>query len=376
MNTTILMVTALLTQQTSAPNPVRIERATPAFMAALQDPESPWGPVMRGQNPTYDANPVTPPIDGGGFAPQAAPNQVFQQGPTDPFLNGGGVPPGMTDPYDSSSFSYGVNGPQPYRMGWSSSFAGGYIWPSDLKNAPPGAGTFTVTEEDVRLQYNTAGPNGWIWSFSPELDVRQWEGPSLVGLPGTVYNVGTDFQLSSPTMNGFTVQGGFTPHVGSDFANTLNSQAWMFDGRLVMYYRMSPEWMLVGGVLYWDRVQDLWIPTGGVVWNPGDRWEFRLTYPKARASVFLGNWVGLDTWLYASGEYHVEAYQVGLYKTSSKDQIQISDYRLMVGLRGDTCGFTSFVEGGWVIDRDAIFAGNTPDFRIDNGYMVRAGIQF
>lgn len=372
MNTLILL-TALIWSDTPTNSEITyVERSSPAFLAALEENPELWGPAVRGQSPTYDENPAAMSTAPQTYASPAMPGS----GSYDPFL--GGADPnamggGYVDPYAGQS-TYGVYGPQPYRMGWSSALEGGYLFPEGVKGTANDE--FKVVESRGELRYNTMGPNGWIWGWTPAVDVRNWDGPALVGLPGAAYGLSSDIKLASPLTGGFGIEAGFTPRIATDFQHSLNSDAWFFDGRVVMTYQFCPEWMLVGGVQYWDRVQDLWIPTGGLVWRPGDRWEFRMTYPKAQASVFMGNWIGADTWFYASGEYHVEAYNVEINKSGSRDTVQLSDYRLMLGLRQEMGMVSTFVEGGILLDRDVIFAGNSPDFRVSDGYIVRSGIRF
>lgn len=375
---TLILLTALLgTDVPSKSEVTYVERMSPAFMSALRsDPEA-WGPrVVRGQTPTYyDENPSGATLGAPTTQPYVAPGgsggyDPFMGGTVDPYSSGGTI-----DPYAGGS-TYGVYGPQPYRMGWSAALEGGYLFPESVNGGGGANGDLKIVESHGELRYNTMGPNGWIWGWTPAGDIRNWDGPSSPGLPGAVYGLSSDVQLSSPMMGGFSIQGGFTPRLATDFQKSLNSDDWFFDGRVVMTYQMAPEWMLVGGVQYWDRVQDMWIPTGGVVWRPGDRWEFRMTYPKAQASVFMGNWIGADTWFYASGEYHVEAYNIEINKSAVRDTIQISDYRIMLGLKQEMGLVSAFVEGGILLDRDAIFAGNTGDFSIGDGYLVRSGIRF
>lgn len=373
MNTLFLIVALLGTDVPADSDVTYVERSTPGFIAALESNPEAWGPsTVRGQSPTYDEQVGAPP-GSMSVQPYSDPGNgsydPFMGGTIDPYSNSGGA----YDPYGGQG-TYGVYGPQPYRMGWSSALEGGYLFPEDVKGTS--GDSFKVVESHGELRYITMGPAGWIWGWTPAVDVRNWDGPALVGLPGVAYGLSSDIKLASPLTNGFGIEAGFTPRLATDFQKSLNSDSWYFDGRLVMTYQLCPEWMLVGGVQYWDRVQDLWIPTGGIVWRPGDRWEFRMTYPKGQVSVFMGNWIGADTWFYASGEYHVEAYNVEINKSGSLEQVQLSDYRLMLGLRQEMGSISTFVEGGILLDRDVIFSGNSQDFRVGDGYIVRSGIRF
>jgi hypothetical protein len=238
-------------------------------------------------------------------------------------------------------------------------------------------GEMQITEVNAALRYTMPIGSLAVFSWTPEFNARFWEGPSTIGLPGAAYRVASDFELASTSPGPVNFQLGFTPQIGSDFQDNLNSQAYFWDGRGALFLRASPQWMFVLGAAYWNRVQDRVIPYAGVVWNPNDRWEFRLLFPKSRISYFLGNWGNAAVWFYGSGEFHVEAYQVTLEGPPAlKSQVEFSDYRLLLGLRSEAGGVSSFVEGGWILDRQVNFAAPTAGFDIGNGFLVRAGLRF
>jgi hypothetical protein len=144
----------------------------------------------------------------------------------------------------------------------------------------------------------------------------------------------------------------------------------------VLFYRTSPEWLFAVGAAYWNRATDRFIPYGGVIWSPDDRLEFRFMFPKSRASYFVGRWAGADTWLYASGEYGVEAYQVDIEQPKSTNRGEISDYRILLGASATTGIWTMFFEGGLVTDRHFRFRGPASDFAIDDCGILRTGLLF
>src|SRR5262245_10571131 len=98
--------------------------------------------------------------------------------------------------------------------------------------------------------------------------------------------------------------------VNGIFNDHSNSKRVMADVRAVLFWRSSPEWLFAFGAAFWNRASDHLIPYGGALWTPNDRWELRFMFPRSRASYYLGRFRGADTWLYASGEYNLEAYQV------------------------------------------------------------------
>lgn len=331
--------------------------------------------VIRGQNPTttvlppYDEKPAT------GAAPSApylmAPQPLTQQPMMTPTFP-------MLDPWANQQgggpTQFGAVGPQPFRYGWQLKFDVGNIFNSTAET-PAGAtlGDFSVFEFNGEVRYTAPLPNHWIWSFAPQLSYRSWSGPLTPDLPGDVYRAGLDVALTSPTVGPYTAELGFTPSVGSDFDRSPHSNALMWDGRGALFIRTAPQFLWVIGAQYWDRVNDRVIPWAGVVFTPDDRWEVRAVFPNPQVSAFLGTPWGVPTWLYVAGEYHIEAYEVAV--AAGHDQIQIQDWRLMLGLRSEQNGVTSFIEGGWVFNRKAQFR-TTPEFDINDGFLIRGGMKF
>ncbi len=321
--------------------------------------------VIRGQDPggVYTTPPMTAPP--GSSYPGYQPVSPFQAGP-DPVL------PFLNDP--GPTVLSGINGPQPQRLGFTPFFDGVYITPSTAKK--PGQGHFDVQEYDAALRHVSMLGSDWIFSNTLQGGARIWNGPSQPNLPGSVYRVGWDFVLNSPQAGPWSFQLGFNPSINSDFHSALGNESLNFDGSGTAFYRASPRLLLVLGVQYWDRVDNIIIPNAGIVWNPTERLELRLLFPKSRISYFLGNIGNGSHWLYATGEYHVESYQVHMPGMSEREQIQLRDYRVGVGLRSDHPTYDKYIEVGYIFDRQAQYLRSTPGFNIGDGIMARFGIRF
>jgi len=330
----------------------------------LQTEDLDSSPVIRGQSPsTYE----TPPIMAPSY--NTAP-PLFGGSSRDPFLYGDPV---IGDPGGGTILS-GVNGPQPYRMGFTPKFDYSFLAPAST-NAP-GVGRFGTNEFNAELSHvQTVGP-GWIFTNTPQFGYRNWTGPNAPNLPSSVYRLGWDLTLATPIVGLWSMQIDFNPSLNSDFQSNLARQSLNLDGNAMLFYRASPQWMVVMGVGYWDRVDKIILPYAGVVWNPNDVWEFRLLFPKSRINYFIGNFGGAAHWLYATGEYHVESYQIDQSGVSSHQQIQIQDWRFAVGLRSEHQYYDKFVEVGYVLGRSVEFLQLTPGFNINDTLMLRAGVKF
>ena len=320
--------------------------------------------TIRGQAPggVYETSPMTAPL---GSSPIYQPSDPFAT-PTDPVL------PYLGDP--NQVILSGVNGPQPHRLGFTSVFDGAYIIPSSAKS--PGYGQFSVQEYDAALRHVSIVGGDWAFTNTLQGGTRIWDGPQASNLPGSVYRLGWDFLLNTPTYGQWSMQFDFNPSINTDLDASLYRQAFNFDGNITAFYQMSPQFLWVLGVQYWDRVDKIILPSAGVVWNPNDRLEMRLLFPKSRISYFLGTLGDGSHWLYGTAEWHVESYQINSPGVSNHEQVQLSDWRFGIGLRSDHAWYDKYVEVGYVIGRQVDYLRTTPDFNVNDGFMVRAGVRF
>ena len=129
--------------------------------------------------------------------------------------------------------------------------------------------------------------------------------------------------------------------------------------------------------MYWDRVDDIVIPYGGLIYRD-DYWEWQLMFPETRVSLFLGNEGNCSKWLYARGEYHVESWGVSRQfgAATADDEVQLEDYRILIGLKMDSGYYNWFFEGGWVLNREVTFDSTAPGFDLDTGFIGQIGLRF
>jgi hypothetical protein len=319
-------------------------------------------------------------------SPAASSRLAQQPYYSDPFLEPNGISPGVgpygappiDDRFGGPMSIAGINGPQPYRYGWKPRLDAGYLPAEDVSR---GDGEFGIFELDTEFRNTVPVSDGSAFSFAPQLGLRSWDGPLLEGggrLPNAVYRLGTDLEYSTSASGPWSYSLGFTPSINTDFESSLDSDAFNFDARALLFYRQSMQWMYVLGVGYLDRVNDYVLPYVGAVWTPTDRTELRLMFPESRISHYIGNYFSDDKWVYASAGFHVESYQVEIdYPGFSRDeQIELSDWRAVIGLRSENDYISTFIEGGVVFDREVEFRHGTQDFDIDSGFILRGGLRF
>lgn len=327
--------------------------------------------LIRAQN--YDEDPSGGNLNQQTFAAPPIGLPFAQQGtiwPGTPLL----APNGMLGGPAPAATMQGINGPQPYRFGWTSKFDVGFLLDSKAKKV--GAGDLSVFEFNSEIRYTAPTPMQWIFSVAPQFNLRLWDGPNVPGIPGDVYRIGTDLQLTSPTWGPYTMELGFNPSLNTSFESPISSEAWNFDGRAAVFVRANPQWLIVLGAMYWDRVDEIILPYAGLVYTPNQYVEIRALFPRADASLFIGTPWGVPQWLYVAGEYHVEAYEIQR-SAAVDDQIQIQDWRAVLGIRSEHAGMTSFLEGGWVFNRNGEFRDTAPSkFDISSGFIARFGLRW
>jgi hypothetical protein len=277
------------------------------------------------------------------------------------------------DPF-STQFAFGNRGVQPYRFGWYSYDDATYFPTSRAQGV---SGSFQALQWTSWMRYSRVVGNQMVLSWTPQWNSIFWTGPTGVALPADVDQITSDLQISSIQPGPWNWQVGVTPQINTDFKRALNSNAYMVDGRAVLFYRPSAQWRLALGAAYWNRVHDLIIPYGGVIWTPDDRWEFRIFFPKTRISRYCGTVWGANVWAYASAEYEVQAYQIRIANgTADTTRMQISDCQFLLGCNAQRNAWTAFVEGGLVSDRHVAFRGAVPNFGLSDGLMARIGILY
>lgn len=349
----------------------------------------PWesAAVVRAQSPDmyFDGgappgSPVMPYSAPGGYAPGAEMPFMAPGQPVDPFMLPPGVVPHAAGPHRGGQFALGPNGYQPFEIGGQGRFDVFYMVKE--KTTDPNLTRMGISGLNAELEYTNMTGLGWIFSFTQQAGVRWWDGPGgPVGLPGDVYRLGWDFELSTPKemCHPWGLNVGFNPSINSSFEHNLSSDAYQWDVRGYATYEVSPELLLAGGAGVWDRVRDRVIPYAGLIWLPDDRWEFRILFPESQISYFLGTHGSVAQWLYVRGEYRVEAYEVmtGVGPARQKDEVEVEDWRILFGYQADGGFFAGFIEAGWVFGRDVAFKHHSqPGFDITSGFIARTGFRF
>lgn len=270
-------------------------------------------------------------------------------------------------------FPFPGQGPYPYRYGWSK-YDEVSIIPQAHTNGVVGGLGFASWNASVQYARKLTDVVSFTWTGTTNSSYLS--GPSGLALPGQVDLLASDFELTAQSSGPWSAQLAFTPQLVTNFEQDINSEAFNFDARAIAYFQRSPTLMFAIGAAFWNRVHNYLVPNAGIIWLPTRRWEFRLLFPKSQIIYLLGDWSGVTFWAYASLEYNIETYQVTVGDPGFTNRMQLRDNRLLFGLTSRYGRVSSFLEGGWVYNRQVRFQNPSPDFDIADGPMMRLGIKF
>ncbi len=279
---------------------------------------------------------------------------------------------GYYDPF-GWQFAYGMAGVQPYKFGWYSKDELVYVPESEAVGIP---GAMRVFEWNSTFRYAKQINPGVIFAWTPEVNGKWWKEPGGSGLPPMGTQLMSDLSLASVSTKPWNWQIGLTPQINSDFRRTLTQDAFMIDGRAVLFYRPAPQVQFAAGLALWDRLHVYPIPYAGLIWTPDDHWEFRLLFPKLRISYYMGKRYDFDFWIYGAGEYKIDAYQIDTTNNNVVERGQFSYYDVTLGFNAARGFLNLFVECGAILDRKVQFSGPTTDFSLRDALLLRMGLLY
>ena len=299
---------------------------------------------------------------------------------TDPFLASPQAPLGAQQPYQPTVpqglYSYGANGPAPYRFGWNNRIDFTFLPSSALSD--PTQGEFQSFGIDYGLTHTSQLPSGCVLNWTNQFAYRSLDGgKGAFDLPTSLFRFGFDIELETQSSGPASLSLAITPSINTDFDADPWNEGFQLDGRGILLFRLDPYWTLGLGAMYWDRLNDRVIPWGGLIYRD-DYWEWQLMYPETRVSLFLGNERLWAKWIYFRAEYHVEAWGVqrdngGVLEDT---QLEVSDYRLLGGFRMDAGFYSWFFEAGAVVDRNLEYGTAPASTSIGSGFIGQIGLRF
>lgn len=396
----------------AAPNPYAVAPNPYAAPAAAAPPTTFAAPSAPAVSSPYPATPFTPLTT--PPAPAYSPAALGPPPAFDPYAVGGTVAPAPPPalPYAPAPTTFGAAPPAP--LAPTSPFA---AQPAPYDINPSGEAYWAKTQKLLqelsveytflygkqsdpsdfglnRIEVSTTLAFPMFGNIETPLLVTpgfafNWlqgpvSGPPIVGpplqaggpdLPPRVYDAYLDFAWFPHCNEWLGAELGLRPGVYTDFDN-VDSDSLRIMGRGAGTIAIMPNTELVLGAVYLDRVDTKILPVIGVHCRPDPDWDIYAVFPNPKIRKFLAS-VGTTKWYgYAAGEYGGGSWTVA--RQTTDDYVGYNDIRVIGGFEYETQSqIRGHIEMGFVFDREIVFVSqDPPNFKPDDTFMIRAGVDF
>jgi hypothetical protein len=244
-----------------------------------------------------------------------------------------------------------------------------------------GAGrSLQITDVESSTTLGVPLVEGWApLLLTPNAAVHLWQGPkgnAAVGtpdLPSSLYDLYVEIGWRPRLARWLFADLAVTPGVYSDFKD-VSAQSFLMRGRGLAIVAFSPQWQLVLGALYVNRNKTRFLPAGGVIWSPSEDTRFALVFPQPKISHRLTTIGRTPLWAYLAGEFGGGRWIVAR-ASGATDSIDYTDLRVDLGLESTLVrGWKGHLEVGYVFGRRVNFTSDTPDVKLPDTVMLRAGL--
>jgi len=348
----------------TAPAPGVGSSTPPAASAArLGVPFDPW---------STDPGPATfggPPGGAGSAFPSQTPPVLFPNR---------GNQPSLLDGQSMPDFSRWA---EPFRVFQRPRFQ--YAWLFGGSGGPR-----DLDQSEIDVSAGVAIPN-FLYSQQPifvfpSFSMQLWDGPEeLTGqdLPGQVYSAYLDTMWRSNPKSPFGGEIGVRVGVFTDF-DTITTDSLRIQGTGLGRINVTPTITVRAGVMYLDRVKVKLLPVGGILWQPTPQMRLDFYFPRPKFSRYMVTMGTFDLWGYIGGEYGGGSWTIRRpLPIPLSDRVDLNDIRLIAGFEWGLSDElrsgqrTGFIEAGWILDREVIFAAGG-SFTLRDTVMIRAGIGY
>lgn len=218
-----------------------------------------------------------------------------------------------------------------------------------------------------------------ILAVQPFVRIDSVNGPSIVDVPDTLYQVGVNLFNRNQWSDRFSTTVIVTPSVRSDF--TTSENAFRLFGLGLINWQCTDAWSFSFGAIYLDRADLGILPAIGATWTPRNDLRLDLTLPRPRLSkrlwknrdqaegwVFLGGGIEGNTWAVTrrddAGDRIVDELTLGGWSV-------LGGYETIVrGNRGVS------IEGGYAFARTVEFESDETEIDLAGGLFLRAALKF
>jgi hypothetical protein len=219
--------------------------------------------------------------------------------------------------------------------------------------------------------------DGWApLLLTPNAAAHFWKAPTASGtpdLPSTLYDLNVEIGWRPRLARWLFADLAVTPGIYTDFKD-VSGDSFLMRGRGLAIVAFSPKLQLALGGLYVNRNKTKFLPAGGLIWNPSDDTRCFVVFPQPKISHRLTTLGNISLWGYVAGEFGGGRW-LAERASGAIDSIDYTDLRVNLGLEAVlACGWKGHLEAGYVFGRRVNFASDTPDVKLPDTVLLRAGL--
>ena len=253
----------------------------------------------------------------------------------------------------------------------------------------PGTGGFgmfsweTLRDWDNLWKLRDTDCQGSRFNMPLAFSMHWWSGPKGDGtmyvpdLPARVYDLYIDMNWQTRWSDWLATEFRLAPGLHTDFKVTP-PDAFRLRGHAVGMVTLVPELELVLGAEYINRNRVKMLPVVGLLWQPHEDLQCRLVFPHPKVAYCFSHWGKSEFWAYVAGEYGGGTWAYKYLPSEKTDWVEYSDYRVLAGVEHRDADDSShtFLEFGYLFERNINFVSALPDFIPKDTFLVRVGHRF
>lgn len=242
-----------------------------------------------------------------------------------------------------------------------------------------GLGMFSMRSAATRdLDFND--PSNFDIEF--EFSLHFLSGPLKADMPARLYDLYFNVHWLQQLGDGFGVDANFDLGLFTDFEDSVR-EGWRYPGRALAFWNLNGEEQedvltLLGGIEFFDTDRARVVPAGGLVLQPSDNFRLELYFPRPAVKWRVSHDESSDSWFYVRGDFQSSAWAIER-STGNADVATLSEKRFAIGMETRSLkkkGETSFMEIGYVFDRELRYRSTVGDIDPSSSMMFRFGSRY
>ncbi len=248
-----------------------------------------------------------------------------------------------------------------------------------FRSGANGLGIFSMKSMSTRdLDFND--PSNLDIEF--EYSLHFTSGPLNSDLPARLYDLYFNVHWLQQLGDGVGVDANFDLGLFTDFEDSVR-EGWRYPGRALAFWNLDGEEQedtvtLLAGIEFFDTDAARVIPAGGIIIQPDEDHRLELYFPRPQIKWRVSEDEDSDCWFYVRGDFQSTAWAIER-SAGNADVASLSEKRVAIGFETRSLlkdGETSFVELGYVFDRELRYRSGLGNIDPNSSMMFRFGSRF